>query len=190
MNVARMLSGVVLRANELDSGNSAKTFVAKLRGATDAVVTIVGSADGENFTTALATATTFTGGAVTDTTVTPTYIVDKPYPYYKQTVTSISGMPATGAIGIDVVAADRTYTRASGSFLTNGFFAGQKVVASGFTAPNNGTRIIESVTALVMTMAPSSAEVPYTLADETGGGDEVITGSNAADDVVTVHAIL
>lgn len=86
-------------------------------------------------------------------------------------VTTVGQQDST-AIQIDVVAAARTYTRLSGSFITNGFTAGMTVTASGFTnGGNNGNKIIESVTALVITMTVSTG-----LVNETGTGDERLLG--------------
>jgi hypothetical protein len=76
--------------------------------------------------------------------------------------------PDTGVIQIDVVAAARTFTRLSGSFINDGFIEGENVLISGFTnGGNNGFHIIESVTALVITVTSATG-----LVDETGSGDE------------------
>lgn len=77
----------------------------------------------------------------------------------------------TGAQTISVVAAARTYTRSAGSFVTEGFKAGDAVTMSGFTnAGNNGAKTVESVTALVLTVTSGTG-----LVNETGNGDEQIT---------------
>lgn len=60
----------------------------------------------------------------------------------------------TGAV--IVIAADNagTYTRSTGSFVSDGFKVGDLVTVSGFTdAGNNGTRRITALTATVMTVA-------------------------------------
>lgn len=76
------------------------------------------------------------------------------------------------AITIDVVAAAKTYTRGSGSFITDGFVVGQAVTCSGFTnAGNNGVKIIATVGALVLTMTSATG-----LVNESGGGDERVLG--------------
>lgn len=50
-----------------------------------------------------------------------------------------------------LAATPTSYTRASGSFLTDGFAVGMEITASGFsTAANNGTAVILSVTATTM----------------------------------------
>jgi hypothetical protein len=78
--------------------------------------------------------------------------------------------PDTGAIQIDVVAAARTFTRLSGSFLSDGFLVGGTITTTGFTnGGNNTTKVIESVTALVITVTSATG-----LVDETGGGNEEI----------------
>lgn len=49
-----------------------------------------------------------------------------------------------------------TYTRSSGSFLTDGFAVGMEVTASGFAAANNGVALITGLTATVMTVRRTS----------------------------------
>lgn len=74
------------------------------------------------------------------------------------------------AIQINVVAAAGTFTRLSGSFLTDGFRTGMTIVTSGFTnGGNNTTKTISSVTATVITVTSITG-----LVNETGGGDERI----------------
>lgn len=81
-----------------------------------------------------------------------------------------------GALTIDVVAADKTFTRGSGSFLTDGFAAGQTVTTSGFTnSGNNGTKVIATVTATVMTMTSATG-----LADESGNNNERVVDQAVA----------
>jgi hypothetical protein len=80
----------------------------------------------------------------------------------------------SGAQTISVVAASSTYTRSAGSFLTDGFRAGQTVTFSGFTnAGNNTTKVIQSVTATVITVTNNSG-----LVNETGNGDEQVVDSD------------
>jgi hypothetical protein len=82
---------------------------------------------------------------------------------------------SSGAQTISVVAASSTYTRSAGSYITDGFTPGQKVTFSGFTnAGNNATKIIQSVTATVITVTNNSG-----LVNETGGGDEAVVNSDA-----------
>ncbi|MFZ2603077.1 MAG: hypothetical protein WAX79_03625, partial [Candidatus Omnitrophota bacterium] len=78
-----------------------------------------------------------------------------------------------------------TFTRTSGSFLTDGFVVGNKVTTTNFTnALNNGTWLISTVTALVMTVTTLAGGDP-TLVDETNttvtnltwaSDDELATG--------------
>lgn len=81
----------------------------------------------------------------------------------------LHGGITSGAQTIDVVAAAKTFTRAAGSFVTDGFVASRAVAMSGFTnGGNNATFIIESVTALVITVTSATG-----LVNESGNADEV-----------------
>jgi hypothetical protein len=74
----------------------------------------------------------------------------------------------SGLVTIDVNASARTYTRTTGSFLANGFLPGQRVTFSGFTnSGNNGDKVIESVTATVITVVSGAG-----LVNEAGNGNE------------------
>lgn len=74
----------------------------------------------------------------------------------------------TGAITL-AVDDTNTFSRASGSFVTDGFVAGRKIVTSGFTdGANNGTFTIQTVGVLTLDI------VETTLVAESGTGDEVI----------------
>ena len=76
-------------------------------------------------------------------------------------------------IQIDVVATAGTFTRLSGSFITDGFIAGMGIAMTGFAnGGNNVTKIIASVTALVITVTNVSG-----LVNETGSGDEDIASA-------------
>lgn len=89
-------------------------------------------------------------------------------------------------VQIDVVAAARTFTRASGSFVVDGFAVGQWIDASGFTTSsgaNNGVYRIESVTATVITVQEGFGN-EANLVDETGGGDERIFGRKVQNGVL------
>lgn len=89
------------------------------------------------------------------------------------TLSVTANSPDTGASITIAVAVARTYTRSaggSGSFITDGFLPGMVVTTSGFTnAVNNGAKVIQSVTATVITVYPSQ-----TLVAEAGTGDERI----------------
>ncbi len=72
----------------------------------------------------------------------------------------------TGAISINVVAVAGTFTRVSGSYLTDRFAPGDTILTSGFTnAGNNTTKIINTVTDLIIAVTDNSG-----LVNETGGG--------------------
>jgi len=59
----------------------------------------------------------------------------------------------TGSTSISVSATDNSFNRATGSFITDGFLAGDQVTVSGFAASNNNGRgIISEVTATKMIM--------------------------------------
>lgn len=114
-------------------------------------------------------AITATGDGVTETEVAYTSVPD----------IAIAVADST-AIQINVVAVAKTFTRLTGSFITDGFIPGQIVTVSGFTnGGNNGAKTIATVSALVLTMSVSTG-----LVDETGGGDERAVGPivTAGDD--------
>ncbi len=78
---------------------------------------------------------------------------------------------ATVTADITVAAAGKTFTRAAGSFVTDGFETGQQIVTSSFVqGGNNGTFIISAVSALVMTCSTADG-----LADEVGVGGTITT---------------
>lgn len=67
------------------------------------------------------------------------------------------------------VDADNTFTRGSGSFVTDGWTVGMAGRSSGFaTAANNGIFVVTAVAALTLTISGLD------LADEAGGGNEVL----------------
>ena len=78
----------------------------------------------------------------------------------------------SGALSLNAVATGNTIDRATGSFVTDGFVVGQWVQVAGFvTNPtNNGFFKITAVAALTLTLAG------VTLIDETGSGDEQVSG--------------
>lgn len=49
------------------------------------------------------------------------------------------------------------FARAAGSFLTDGFAPGMEIIGTGFSAPNNAAAIIDTVTALAITIAGGRA---------------------------------
>lgn len=81
-------------------------------------------------------------------------------------------------LSIEVVAADGTYTRSTGSFITAGVKPGDSLTFSGFVeAGNNATKIVASVTATVITVTDNTG-----LVDEAAGGNEAYTGANRPED--------
>jgi len=77
-------------------------------------------------------------------------------------------------IQINVVAAAKTYTRTDigGNFITQGIRAGDTVTFSGFSnAGNNGVKVVDTVTATVITVTSGTG-----LVNETGDGNEAVTG--------------
>lgn len=78
----------------------------------------------------------------------------------------------SGNTNTTVNAVAKTYTRTSGSFITNGFAVGQTVTWSGFAnGGNNVTDTIAVLTATVMTVTGGGS-----LVDESGSGNEVCVG--------------
>ncbi len=76
-------------------------------------------------------------------------------------------------IQIDVVATAGTFTRLSGSYITDGFLPGMSISMTGFAnGGNNVTKVIASVTALVITVTNITG-----LVNETGTGDEDIASA-------------
>jgi hypothetical protein len=74
----------------------------------------------------------------------------------------------SGAISADSAAG--TFTRASGSFITDGFVANTVVTSSGYaSSENNGRFLITNVAALVLTVTALEGQTQGT---EAGGGDE------------------
>lgn len=77
----------------------------------------------------------------------------------------------TGSTSIAATATG--YTRAAGSFVTDGFAVGMEILASGFgTSANNGYKIVVAVSALSMTVASLT-----TMAIEAAGGNETLVCS-------------
>jgi hypothetical protein len=86
----------------------------------------------------------------------------------------------SGLITINVDATAGTFTRTSGDFTSDGFKAGQTITTTGFTnAGNNTTKIIETVTATVITVTNNSG-----LVDESGDGDERVRGPFSFADIL------
>jgi hypothetical protein len=74
------------------------------------------------------------------------------------TATELTVAATTGSA--ELAATTAGYTRSAGSFLTDGFYIGMPVAASGFTsAANNGTSTVTNVTATTLTVAKTPATV-------------------------------
>lgn len=83
----------------------------------------------------------------------------------------------TGTIYAAVNSNPDTITRSGGSFVTDGFVAGQRIVVSGFaTAANNGTFTIATVAALTLTLTAAAA-----LTAEAAGPSVTIRGTGELD---------
>lgn len=73
-------------------------------------------------------------------------------------------------------AADGTFTRATGSWITDGFAVGDIVTVSGYAdAGNNGRFVVTAVVALILTVSPIEGQ---TMATETGDGETFEVASN------------
>lgn len=73
------------------------------------------------------------------------------------------------AVNLAVAIGPVTFTRASGSWITEGFQVGDAVVAAGFTNPgNNGRWRITALTATVMTVTPLAAQTAVVEASTAG----------------------
>ena len=91
----------------------------------------------------------------------------------------------SAAVQINIVASARTLTRVSGDFLADGFGPGQAIATTGFTTgANNGSWVIESVTATVITVVTGAG-----LVDETGSGDEVVANESEANPLTNADGI-
>lgn len=81
-------------------------------------------------------------------------------------ITAGASTPATSLAAVD---ADNTFTRAAGSFVSDGWVVGMSGLSSGFaTAANNGYFVVTAVAATTLTVEGLN------LADEAAGGDEVL----------------
>ena len=89
-------------------------------------------------------------------------------PLAMEVKTSVAAV-TTGATTLGV-ADTNTFSRSTGSFVTDGFQAGMTIETTGFTdAANNGTFTVTAVNALTLDVAET------TLVAESGTGDETIT---------------
>ncbi len=96
-----------------------------------------------------------------------------PFDSHDGTDTFTLGTPVNSAVQIDVVAAGGTFTRATGSFLTDGFENGCRFTGSNFAnGGNNSAFTVSTVTATVITVVDNTGMV-----NETGSGDELLTSN-------------
>jgi len=181
MPVFNLPNGVVVPVFNQHSPHGIQVVQGTIKGAVSATVTVSGSHDGVNFSDTAVATLSLSGAIATGNS--KSAATNIPWSYYKSVVTSVSTPSVTGALALSVVAATKEYTRASGSFVTDGFFAGQTIIVANFaTAGNNGTRVIASVAALsIVVLDPAG-----TMANETGSGDETMTGTVDPDLTVKV----
>lgn len=93
-----------------------------------------------------------------------------PNPYGGWQCFAINPTVNSGAATIAVNSTNRTYTRSSGDFTSNGFEPNMNIYVTGCTnAGNNGRKVIESVSATVITVTDGTG-----LVTESGTGDEQI----------------
>jgi hypothetical protein len=102
---------------------------------------------------------------------------------FLQAVLLSADWAAPATTGTTTISATATgFSRASGSFLTNGFAVGQTVTSSGFAGSGfNGKSIITAVTALTMITTPMSG----THGVEAGSGNELIIASQSVKAAAT-----
>jgi hypothetical protein len=81
--------------------------------------------------------------------------------------TSPAGLTALTNVGASATGTGTSgFTRASGSFVTDGYVVGQKVQTLGFTdAPNNGTWVVSAVSALTLTVFDAGDVITTEAAD-------------------------
>lgn len=81
----------------------------------------------------------------------------------------------TAVTSVSVDGTAETFTRASGSFVTDGYRKGDIVVTAGFSnGINNGTWVVTAVSALVLTVAvPTTGAIPNLITESGSGGMSV-----------------
>lgn len=89
-------------------------------------------------------------------------------------------IPITTATSIDVSASAKTFTRATGSFIDDGYQVGMTVTWSGFTDPaNNTAKTITIVSALVMTVSEAVVNETATASAISHVWSHHVAGANA-----------
>ena len=112
--------------------------------------------------------------SISGTTVTLTDVAGRFKPLHDGKYIGLAGQPTSGALSLGITAATATLTRGSGSFVTDGFAVGQRVVLTGYAnGGNNTTKVLATVAALTMTFADNTG-----LVDEAGTGDEIANSGN------------
>jgi hypothetical protein len=92
------------------------------------------------------------------------------FTFNKDSHATLSNIKAdTTATTLDAVNGTNKFTRGSGSFVTDGFVTLNRITASGFGAPVDGTYTISTVSALEIVVTEDGTGV---MADITGGGNE------------------
>jgi Putative phage tail protein len=103
-------------------------------------------------------------------------IRDSPTGAVQRTLTVGPGLPALSGVNLSATAGTQTVTRASGSWLTDGFLVGQEIDTLGFSsAANNRRRRISALTATDMTLTGSAA-----LVTEASGSGKSVTAVTPA----------
>ena len=88
----------------------------------------------------------------------------------------------SGRTTINVNSTAKTFTRTTGSFITDGFVSGDTIVTTGFSdGTNNTTKIIGTVSTLVITVTSDAG-----LVTRTGDGDEKIRSGTV---IAEIHAV-
>jgi hypothetical protein len=104
-----------------------------------------------------------------------------PNPYGGWRNFAINPTVRSGAVTLAVNSTNRTYTRSSGDFTTDGFEPGMNIYITGCTnAGNNGRKVIESVTTTVITVTSATG-----LVTESGSGDEQVRFCDAIEGTPT-----
>lgn len=158
-------------------GDRIKTNSANAGNVGPFTITAIGGVGNVELTVALMStggAVAFTDGTENNLTI-GTYLVEvllmrDGFVFDKDVHATLSNIKAdTTATTLNAVASTLKFTRASGSFVTDGFVPGNLITASGFGGTVDGTYTIDTVAALEIVVIQDGTGV---MADITGGGDE------------------
>jgi hypothetical protein len=161
--------GDKIKTNSANSGNQGPFIIKVIDGASNVDLTVM-NLDGS--------AVTLTDGTENNLTI-GTYLVKallmrSGFAFNKDNHATLTNLKAvTGAFTPTFVAATKKITRASGSFITDGFVAGSSITVAN-SVSNNGVKTIDPavpVTALEIVVLEA-------LTDETGSGDETLTADD------------